>query len=48
MLWPLVPNGNLFNNWLMIVYFMSLRFYLNLKIFKKIKNSKKLNINIYF
>lgn len=34
-LWPLTPNGNLFNNWLMIVYFMPFGFYLNLKIFKK-------------
>lgn len=38
-LWPLTPNGNLFNNWLMIVYFMPLGFYLNLKLFKT--NSKK-------
>jgi O-antigen ligase len=40
-LWPLTPNGNLFNNWLMIVYFMPLGFYLNLKLFKKYSKKKK-------
>jgi O-antigen ligase len=28
-LWPLSPGGNLFNNWLMIINFLPLGFYLN-------------------
>ena len=30
-LWPLIPSGNFFNNWLSIVYFFPLGFYLILK-----------------
>ena len=39
-LWPLSPNGNFFNNWLMIVYSLPLGFYLNVKIFPKLMNNK--------
>ena len=38
-LWPLTPNGNFFNNWLMIVYILPLGFYLNLKIYNKVYNN---------
>jgi O-antigen ligase len=38
-LWPLSPNGNFFNNWLMIVYILPLGFYLNLKIYNKVYNN---------
>jgi O-antigen ligase len=34
--WPLSPNGNLFNNWLMIVYSFPIGFYLQ-SIFSKKK-----------
>ena len=27
--WPISPNGNLFNNWLMIVYSLPIGFYLH-------------------
>ena len=27
-LWPLVPSGNVFNNWLNIIYYIPLGFYL--------------------
>lgn len=37
---PLAPNGNLFNNWLMIVYFMPFGFYLNLKLHKRYQKPK--------
>ena len=36
-LWPLVPSGNFFNNWLSILYFYPIGFYLYLKF----KNEKK-------
>ena len=28
-LWPLVPTGNVFNNWLSVIYFLPLGFFLN-------------------
>jgi O-antigen ligase len=34
-LWPLSPNGNFFNNWLMIVYSLPVGFYLQSIYFKK-------------
>ena len=34
--WPLSPNGNFFNNWLMIVYNLPLGFYLQSIYYKKI------------
>lgn len=34
-LWPIAPTGNIFNNWLMIVYILPLGFYLNIKLSKK-------------
>ncbi len=37
-LWPLVPSGNFFNNWLSTIYFLPLGFYLFLSI-KKSQNS---------
>ncbi len=43
-LWPLSPNGNLFNNWLMIVYFLPFGFYLNLKLSKKYPKFKKVKL----
>ena len=39
-LWPIAPTGNIFNNWLMIVYILPLGFYLNIKLSKK-KISKR-------
>ena len=36
--WPFAPNGNFFNNWLMIVYSLPVGFYLQ-SIYSK-KNSK--------
>ena len=35
--WPLAPNGNFFNNWLMIIYSLPLGFYLQ-SIYSKKKN----------
>jgi len=38
-LWPLAPNGNFFNNWLMVVYSLPVGFYLqSIYSKKKIKN----------
>jgi len=37
-LWPLVPTGNFFNNWLSIFYFLPIAFYLS-KYFKQYNNS---------
>ena len=33
--WPITPNGNLFNNWLMITYSLPIGFYLQSMYFKK-------------
>ena len=30
-LWPLIPSGNFFNNWLSMIYFYPIGFYLYLK-----------------
>ncbi len=38
-LWPLIPSGNFFNNWLSILYFYPIGFYL----YFKHKNEKKIN-----
>lgn len=38
-LWPLAPSGNFFNNWLSMLYFYPIGFYLYLKF----KNEKKTN-----
>ena len=35
-IWPLSPNGNFFNNWLMIVYSLPVGFYLQSMYSKKI------------
>jgi len=40
-LWPFVPNGNLFNNWLMVVYSLPTGFYLQ-SIYSKKKIKKDL------
>jgi O-antigen ligase len=40
-LWPFVPNGNLFNNWLMVVYSLPIGFYLQ-SIYSKKKIKKDL------
>jgi len=37
--WPLSPNGNFFNNWLIIVYSLTVGFYLH-SIYSKKKNKK--------
>ena len=37
--WPLTPNGNFFNNWLMIVYSLPVGFYLQ-SVFSKRKVKK--------
>ena len=39
-IWPLTPNGNFFNNWLMILYCLPLGFYLQ-SIYSKKKKFKK-------
>ena len=36
-LWPIVPSGNFFNNWLSMLYFYPVGFYL----YFKFKNEKK-------
>jgi O-antigen ligase len=36
-LWPLSPNGNFFNNWLMIIYSLPVGFYLQSIYSKKLK-----------
>jgi O-antigen ligase len=36
--WPLTTNGNFFNNWLMIVYRLSVGFYLQSIYSKKSRN----------
>ncbi len=41
-LWPLIPSGNFFNNWINILYFFPLGFYLE----EKIKFSIKINETI--
>ena len=38
-LWPIIPSGNFFNNWLSMLYFYPIGFYLYLKF----KNEKKKN-----
>ena len=40
-IWPLSPNGNFFNNWLMIVYSLPVGFYLQSIYSKKIDDSYK-------
>jgi len=40
-LWPIAPSGNIFNNWLMIVYILPLGFYLNIKLSNKPKLRKE-------
>ena len=44
-LWPLIPTGNFFNNWLSVIYYMPLGFLLydNRKLF----NEKMINENIH-
>ena len=37
--WPLAPSGNFFNNWLSMLYFYPIGFYL----YFKHKNEKKIN-----
>ena len=34
-LWPIIPNGNFFNNWLTILYILPISYYLNEKNIKK-------------
>ena len=44
-LWPLTPNGNFFNNWLMIVYSLPIGFYLQScygRVSKKIQKSAQI------
>ncbi len=38
-IWPLIPSGNFFNNWLSMFYFYPIGFYL----YFKFKNEKKIN-----
>ena len=38
--WPLTPNGNFFNNWLMIVYSLPIGFYLQSIYSKKVSKKK--------
>ena len=38
-IWPLIPSGNFFNNWLSMFYFYPVGFYL----YFKFKNEKKIN-----
>ena len=38
-LWPLIPTGNFFNNWLSMIYFYPISFYLYLKF----RNEKKIS-----
>ena len=38
-LWPLIPSGNFFNNWLSMIYFYPIGFYLYLKF----RNEKKIS-----
>ena len=39
--WPLTPNGNFFNNWLMVVYSLPTGFYLQSIYSNKIRNHRK-------
>ncbi len=39
-LWPLTPNGNFFNNWLMVVYSLPIGFYLQSIYSKKISKKR--------
>jgi O-antigen ligase len=40
--WPLTPNGNFFNNWLMVVYSLPIGFYLQSIYSKKVSKKKLL------
>ena len=40
-IWPVVPSGNFFNNWLSIVYYFPVGFLLY-SLEKKMKNKKKI------
>jgi O-antigen ligase len=39
--WPITPNGNFFNNWLMVVYSLPVGFYLQSVYLKKALKNKK-------
>jgi O-antigen ligase len=43
-LFPLVPSGNFFNNWLSIIFYIPLGFYLKLHFEKKLLRSNQINV----
>ena len=47
-MWPIIPTGNFFNNWLSMLYFIPISYYLFEKKYNSLKKLFKILNNISF